>query len=89
MRKRALDVFKRAYEAPTGTYRSRLDPAICLRIRMTCSIRTGLKYDRWQDAVTRTAFSHRHSLSFSGGSDKLTAVANVSYKIINYYVGDL
>ena len=39
------------------------------------------KYDTdWQDAVTRTAFSHQHSLSFSGGSDKLTAVANVSYK---------
>src|SRR5690606_17955181 len=39
------------------------------------------KYNtNWQKATTRTAVPHQHSLTFSGGSDKLTVAANVSYR---------
>ena len=78
----ALDVFKRAYEAQPGRIAPHLDPSNMFTHKNDLFNPDGTpKYDTdWQDAVTRTAFSHQHSLSFSGGSDKLTAVANVSYK---------
>lgn len=78
----ALDVFKRAYEAQPGRIAPHLDPSNMFTRKNDLFNPDGTpKYDTdWQDAVTRTAFSHQHSLSFSGGSDKLTAVANVSYK---------
>lgn len=34
----------------------------------------------WQKEATRTAYSTNNSLTFSGGSDKLSALANISYK---------
>lgn len=34
----------------------------------------------WQKEATRTAYSTNNSLSFSGGSDKLQAIANISFK---------
>lgn len=78
----ALDVFKCAYEAQPGRIAPHLDPSNMFTHKNDLFNPDGTpKYDTdWQDAVTRTAFSHQHSLSFSGGSDKLTAVANVSYK---------
>lgn len=78
----ALDVFKRAYEAQPGRIAPHMDPSNMFTRKNDLFNPDGTpKYDTdWQDAVTRTAFSHQHSLSFSGGSDKLTAVANVSYK---------
>ena len=77
-----MDVFKRAYEAQPGRIAPHLDPSNMFTHKNDLFNPDGTpKYDTdWQDAVTRTAFSHQHSLSFSGGSDKLTAVANVSYK---------
>ncbi|HYH55328.1 MAG TPA: TonB-dependent receptor plug domain-containing protein, partial [Anseongella sp.] len=34
----------------------------------------------WVEASTRSAVSHNHSLSFSGGKDNLTVLANVAYR---------
>ena len=34
----------------------------------------------WQKEATRSAYSTNNSLTFSGGSDKLSAIANISYK---------
>lgn len=78
----SLDVFKRAYEYAPGRIAPHLDPSNNFAHKSDLFNPDGTpKYDTdWQDAVTRTAFSHQHSLSFSGGGDKLTAVANVSYK---------
>lgn len=78
----SMEVFQRAYDYAPGRIPPHLDPSNNFSRKQDLFNADGTpKYDTdWQDAVTRTAFSHQHSLSFSGGSDKLTAVANVSYK---------
>lgn len=78
----SMEVFQRAYDYAPGRIPPHLDPSNNFSRKHDLFNADGTpKYDTdWQDAVTRTAFSHQHSLSFSGGSDKLTAVANVSYK---------
>lgn len=78
----SMEVFRRAYDYAPGRIPPHLDPSNDFARKGELFNPDGTpKYDTdWQDAVTRTAFSHQHSLSFSGGSDKLTAVANVSYK---------
>lgn len=39
------------------------------------------KYNtNWVEASTRTAVSHNHSLTFSGGKDNLNVLANVAYR---------
>lgn len=78
----SMEVFQRAYDYAPGRIPPHLDPSNNFSRKQDLFNADGTpKYDTdWQDAVTRTAFSHQHSLSFSGGSDKLTAVASVSYK---------
>lgn len=78
----SLEVFQRAYDYAPGRIPPHLDSSNNFSRKQDLFNADGTpRYDTdWQDAVTRTAFSHQHSLSFSGGSDKLTAVASVSYK---------
>lgn len=37
-------------------------------------------HTNWQKEATRAAYSTNSSLSFSGGTDKISAIANISYK---------
>lgn len=78
----SLELFKRAYDYVPGRVAPHMDPNNNFKRKGDLFHADGTpKYNTdWQDATTRTAFSHQHSLTFSGGSDKLTAVASVSYK---------
>jgi TonB-linked SusC/RagA family outer membrane protein len=78
----SLEVFKRAYEYAPGRIAPHLDTNNNFARKADLFNADGTpKYNTdWQDEVTRDSFSHQHSLSFTGGSDKLTAVANVSYR---------
>ncbi|MDR1200659.1 MAG: TonB-dependent receptor [Tannerellaceae bacterium] len=78
----SLEVFKRAYEYAPGRIAPHLNPDNNFARKADLFNADGTpKYNTdWQDEVTRNSFSHQHSLSFSGGNDKLTAVANVSYR---------
>ncbi|MDR3142778.1 MAG: TonB-dependent receptor [Tannerellaceae bacterium] len=78
----SLEVFRRAYEYAPGRIAPHLNPDNNFARKADLFNADGTpKYNTdWQDEVTRDSFSHQHSLSFTGGSDKLTSVANVSYR---------
>lgn len=78
----SLEVFNRAYAYAPGRIPPHKDPAnpFARKSDLFHPDGTPIYNTDWQDAVTRTAFSHQHSLSFSAGGDKVTAIANVSYK---------
>jgi TonB-linked SusC/RagA family outer membrane protein len=78
----SLEVFRRAYEYTPGRIAPHLDPNNNFAHKADLFNADGTpKYNTdWQDEVTHDSFSHQHSLSFTGGSDKLTAVANISYR---------
>lgn len=77
----SLEVFKRAYEHVAGRIAPHLDPNNDFPHKNDLFNPDGTtKYNTdWQKAVTQTAFFHKHSLTFSGGGEKLTALANVTY----------
>ncbi|MGQ8335123.1 TonB-dependent receptor [Sunxiuqinia sp. A32] len=77
-----LEVYKRAYEHKPGRIAPHLDPSNTFERKDDIFNSDGTpKYDTdWQKEVTRSAISHQHSLTFSGGKDDLTVAANVSYK---------
>lgn len=78
----SAEMFKRAYEYVPGRIAPHLNPTNNFARKNDLFNADGTpKYNTdWQEEVTRNSFSHQHSLSFSGGSDKLMAVANVSYR---------
>ncbi|GHT27903.1 SusC/RagA family TonB-linked outer membrane protein [Bacteroidia bacterium] len=78
----SVELFKRAYEYAPGRIAPHLDSNYNFTRKNDLFNADGTpKYNTdWQDATTRTAFSHQHSLTFSGGSEKMRAVANISYK---------
>ncbi|MDQ0109761.1 TonB-linked SusC/RagA family outer membrane protein [Chitinophaga terrae (ex Kim and Jung 2007)] len=78
----ALEMFKREYEYKPGRLAPHLDPNKTFERKSDLFNADGTpKYNtNWQKEATRLAISHAHSLSFSGGKDNLTAVANVSFK---------
>lgn len=78
----SLEVFKRAYEYAPGRIAPHLDPNNDFARKDDLFNPDGTpKYNtNWQKVTTRTAMPHQHSLTFSGGTDKLTVAANVSYR---------
>ena len=77
----ALEMIKRQY-AYSGKLPPNLDPANDFSRKSALFNADGSpKYNiDWQKEATRSAYSTNNSLSFSGGSQKLSVLANVSYK---------
>jgi len=77
----ALEMIKRQY-AYSGKLPPNLDPANDFSRKSALFNADGSpKYNTdWQKEATRSAYSTNNSLSFSGGSQKLSVLANVSYK---------
>jgi len=78
----SLEVFKRAYEYAPGRIAPHLDPNNHFARKDDLFNPDGTpKYNTdWQKVTTHTAMPHQHSLTFSGGTEKLTVAANVSYR---------
>ncbi len=78
----SLEVYKRAYEYAPGRIAPHLDPNNDFARKADLFHPDGTpKYNTdWQEVTTRTAFPQQHALTFSGGSDKMTVAANVSYR---------
>ncbi|NCD69737.1 SusC/RagA family TonB-linked outer membrane protein [Mucilaginibacter agri] len=78
----ALELLKREYEYVPGRLAPHLDPTNNFARKSDLFNVDGTpKYNTdWQKEATRTAISHQHSLTFSGGKDDFTILANISYK---------
>jgi len=76
-----LEMIKRQY-AFVGKSAPNLDPANTFARKADLFNSDGTpKYNTdWQKAATHTAVSDNHSLSFSGGKDGLTVLANVAFR---------
>lgn len=77
-----LEMFKRQYEYVPGRIAPHLDPNNNFKRKGELFNADGTpKYNTdWQKAATRTAISRKHSLTFSGGKEDLTVLANISYR---------
>jgi TonB-linked SusC/RagA family outer membrane protein len=78
----SLEIFKREYEYAPDRLAPHLDPANNFPRKAELFNPDGTpKYNTdWQDESTQLAVSDQHSLTFSGGKDEFTILANVSYK---------
>jgi TonB-linked SusC/RagA family outer membrane protein len=78
----ALELLKREYEYVPGRLAPHLDPTNNFTRKQELFNADGTpKYHTdWQDEATQLAVSHQHSLTFSGGKDDFTILANFSYK---------
>lgn len=78
----ALELLKREYDYVPGRLAPHLDPANNFARKQELFNADGTpKYNTdWQDEATQLAVSHQHSLTFSGGKDDFTVLANFSYK---------
>ncbi|RYY30510.1 MAG: TonB-dependent receptor [Sphingobacteriaceae bacterium] len=78
----ALELLKRQYEYVPGRLAPHLDPASTFARKNDLFNADGTpKYQtNWQKEATQLAVSHQHSLTFSGGKDNLTVLANIAYK---------
>ncbi len=92
----ALEMFKREYEYAPGRLAPHLDPAndFARKDELFNPDGTPKYHTDWQDEATRLAVSHQHSLTFSGGKDDFTILANFSYKnnegiLLNTYAKQL
>ncbi|HTE27976.1 SusC/RagA family TonB-linked outer membrane protein [Flavitalea sp.] len=78
----ALEMFRRTYEYVPGRMAPHLDPFnfFARKTELFYSDGKPIHNINWQEAATREALSHNHSLTFSGGKDDLTVLANISYR---------
>jgi len=76
------EIFKRAYEYKPDRIAPHLDPNnnFARKNELFKEDGTPIYNTNWQEECTRLAVSHNHSLSFIGGSDDMTVLANVSVK---------
>ncbi|MDN3546940.1 SusC/RagA family TonB-linked outer membrane protein [Mucilaginibacter aquaedulcis] len=80
--KGALELLRREYDYVPGRLAPHLDPASTFARKDELFNADGTpKYNTdWQKEATQLAVSHQHSLTFSGGKDNFTVLANISYK---------
>lgn len=78
----ALELYKREYEYVPGRLAPHLDPNNNFARKQDLFNADGTaKYNTdWQKEATQLAVSHQHSLTFSGGKDNFTVLANIAYK---------
>ena len=78
----ALELLRREYDYVPGRLAPHLDPSNTFTRKNDLFNADGTpKYNTdWQKEATQVAVSHQHSLTFSGGKDDLTVLANISYK---------
>ena len=76
------EMFKRQYEYVPGRLAPNLDPNNNFKRKTDLFNTDGTpKFNTdWQKEATRTAISRKHSLTFSGGREGLTTLANISYR---------
>lgn len=80
--KGALELLRREYDYVPGRLAPHFDPASTFTRKNDLFNTDGTpKYNTdWQKEATQLAVSHQHSLTFSGGKDDFTILANFSYK---------
>lgn len=78
----ALELLRREYNYVPGRLAPHLDVTNNFTRKAELFNSDGTpKYNTdWQKEATQLAVSHQHSLTFSGGKDNFTVLANVSYK---------
>ncbi|CAM4075851.1 TonB-linked outer membrane protein, SusC/RagA family [Pedobacter westerhofensis] len=78
----ALEMLRREYDYVPGRLAPHLDPSSTFARKNELFNADGTpKYNTdWQKEATQTAISHQHSLTFSGGKDDFSILANISYK---------
>ncbi|MBL4677147.1 MAG: TonB-dependent receptor [Mucilaginibacter sp.] len=80
--KGALELYKREYEYVPGRLAPHLDPSNNFTRKQELFNPDGspIYNTDWQKEATQLAVSHQHSLTFTGGKDDFTVLANISYK---------
>ncbi len=78
----ALEMIRRQYEYVPGRLAPHLDPAANFTRKSDLFNSDGTpKYNTdWQKEATRLAVSRLHSLTISGGKDRLTVLSNISFR---------
>ncbi|MEO6499239.1 MAG: TonB-dependent receptor [Mucilaginibacter sp.] len=80
--KGALEMIRRQYDFVPGRLAPNVDPSLSFARKNDLFNADGSpKYNtNWQKEATRLAISNNNSLTFSGGKDNLTVLANITYR---------